>query len=78
MYTSLKMKEERCLVMSTQYKPEIVVYSARNPVIRREIAGPAKTGRRRIQTGRQEMQAGKQFPAITLKKKAIYHVIAEV
>jgi hypothetical protein len=49
------MKEERCLVMSKCCKPEIVVYSARKSVIRREIASPTKTGRRRIQTGRQKI-----------------------
>ena len=69
------MKEERCLEMSTRYKPETVVYSARNLVIRIEIAGPTKTGRR---TGRQEIRTGNQFPAITLIKKNRYHVIAEV
>ena len=62
--------------MSMRYKSEIVVNSAR--IIRREIAGPTKTGRRRIQTGRQEIRAGYQFPYITLEKKAKYQVIAEV
>ena len=69
------MKEERCLATSTRYKPEMFVYSARNLVIRIEIAGPMKTGRR---TGRQEIQTGNQFPAIILIKKNRYHVIAEM
>ena len=59
------------------YKLETIVYSARKPVIRREIAGPTKTGRRKIQTGRQKIRTGNQFPALTLEKDR-YHVIAEV
>ena len=48
-------EEEKYLVMSRRDRPEIVVSSARKPVIRREIASHTKTGRRRIQTGRQEI-----------------------
>ena len=60
------------------YKLEIIVYSARKPVIRREIAGPTKNEGRKIQTGRQKIRTGNQFPALTLEKKDRYHVIAEV
>ena len=55
MCTSLKMKEEKWLVMSMSYKPEIVVFSPKKQVMRREIAGPTKTGIRRIQAGRQKI-----------------------
>ena len=55
-----------------------VVFLARKPVIRREIASPTKTGRRRIQTGRQEIWTRNQFSSITVDKKAIYHMIEEV
>ena len=65
-------------MMSMSYKPEIVVFSPKKQVMRREIAGPTKTGIRRIQAGRQKIRTGNQFPAITMEKKAIYHTIAEV
>ena len=39
----------------TCYRPEIVVSSARKPVISGEIAGHMKTVRKKIQTGRQEI-----------------------
>ena len=43
-------------VNTLQARDRIVVYSARKLVIRRNIAGPLKSGRRKIQTIRQEIQ----------------------
>ena len=43
-------------VNTLQARDRIVVYSARKLVIRRKIAGPLKSGRRKIQTIRQEIQ----------------------
>ena len=43
-------------VNTLQARDRIVVYSARKLVIRRKIAGPMKTGRRKIQKIRQEIQ----------------------
>ncbi len=54
------------------HKPEIVLYFARKPVIRREITSFTKAGRRRIQTGKQEIRTGNQFPVINLEKKDRY------
>jgi hypothetical protein len=54
------------------HKPEIVLYFARKPVIRREITSFTKAGRRRIQTGKQEIRTGNQFAVINLEKKDRY------
>ena len=43
-------------VNTLQARDRIVVYSARKLVIRRKIAGPLKSGRRKIHTIRQEIK----------------------
>jgi len=64
--------------MSSHYRPKMVVFSARKPVIRRKIAAHMKTGRRKNQTERQEILTGNEFPAITVEWRVIFPVIAEV
>ena len=54
-------------MMSSRYRPKIVVFSARKPVIRRKIAAHMKTGGRKNQTERQEILTGNEFPAITVE-----------
>ena len=60
------------------HKPEIVLYFARKPVIRREITSFTKAGRRRIQTGKQEKKDRNPVSWYKSGKEGQISVIAEV
>lgn len=56
-----------------QCKAERLVIFARRPIIRIEISGRTKSGRRKTQTGREEIPTGSQFPGITVERMVKSH-----